>query len=84
MADHAVTVVTHCKLVARVTGDVSLPGSTGMPLAHVICEHKEPEPLPAATDEENFVAMAKLSGKTFEIDSEKSTHLFAPSLDQAW
>ena len=49
-----------------------LPSSTGLPLACVMGEHKEPEPSPTATDEENFISMAELSGKTFKIDSEKA------------
>ena len=48
-----------------------LPGSTGIPLACVIRKQEEPELSPIANDKENFISMAKLSGKTFKIDSEK-------------
>ena len=49
-----------------------LLGSTGLPLTCVICHNEEPQPLPAATDKENFIAVAELSGKTFETDLEKA------------
>ena len=55
------------------------PGSTGLPPACVICKREEPTLSPTATDEENFISMAKLSGKTFKIDSEKA-HICSLSL----
>ena len=59
-----------------------LPGSTGMPLAHVICKDEEPQLLPAATNKENFIAVAKLPSKTFEIDSEKVHICLLPLLTE--
>ena len=48
-----------------------MPGSTGIPLSHVICNGKQPRLLPQATDKENFISMAKHTGKTFEANSKK-------------
>ena len=49
-----------------------LPGCTGLPLAHVIRKSEEPKSSPTATKKENFISVAQLSGRTFEIDSEKA------------
>ena len=51
---------------------VSLPpGSIGIPLSHIILEQEQPQLLPKATNNKNFISMAKLAGKTFKTDSEK-------------
>ena len=46
------------------------PGSIGLPLSCAICNQEQPQILPWATDKENFICMAELSGKTFHTDSE--------------
>ena len=49
-----------------------------MPRVCIICKDEEPQSLPTATDKDNFVAVAELSGKTFEIDSEKAHTCLLP------
>ena len=51
-----------------------LPGSTGIPLSCVVQEEEQPQSLSQATDEENFVLMAKLTRKNFKTDS-KEVHI---------
>ena len=48
-----------------------LPGETGLPLSYVIWQEESPTMDPEANDNENFISMARLSGNTFESDSQR-------------
>ena len=57
----------------------SLPlGCIGIPLSHIVCEDKQPQPLPDATNKANFILMARLSGRTFKSDSKNCTFAHFP------
>ena len=48
-----------------------ISGVTGLPLSCVICNAEQPQLLPHVKDEEKFISMASLTGKTFESDLKK-------------